>query len=150
LSLKPGAGKGIDPSVLERAEQAVAAMADSYLEWAARDVGRLQAALAEARQQPGDLAPIQLLREIAHEVRGQGGSFGFPLVSRIATSMYRLLRERATFPTAALSLIDAHIDALRAVLAQRARGDGGSTGQQLAAGLEAMVERMLAETPAPA
>lgn len=150
MAVKIGPGKGIDPSVLERAEQAVAAMADSYLEWAARDVGRLQAALAEARNQPGDPAPIQRLREIAHEVRGQGGSFGFPLVSRIATSMYRLLRESSTFPAAALSIIDAHIEALRAVLAQRARGDGGPTGQQIATGLEAMVERMLAETAATA
>lgn len=140
----------IDPVVLERAERAVAAMADSYLEWAARDVGRLQNAMAEARAAPGDPSPLQRLREIAHEVRGQGGSFGFPLISRIATSMYRLLRESTEFPPAALAAIDAHIEALRAVLAQRARGDGGPTGQQLALGLEAMVERMLAETPAPA
>jgi chemotaxis protein histidine kinase CheA len=138
----------IDPSVLERAEQAVAAMADSYLEWAARDVGRLQAALTEARSQPDDPAPIQRLREIAHEVRGQGGSFGFPLISRIATSMYKLLRERTTFPPAALAAIAAHIDALRAVLAQRARGDGGDMGKQLATGLEQMVEHLLVETPA--
>ena len=144
MSAKLGSGKGIDPSVLERAERAVAAMADSYLEWAARDVGRLQAALAEARSQPGDQTPIQRLREIAHEVRGQGGSFGFPLVSRIATSMYRLLREGTSFPASSLDIVDAHIEALRAVLAQRARGDGGPTGQQIGAGLEAMVERVLA------
>lgn len=57
---------------------------------------------------------------------------------------------RRTVVVAVIAAIDAHIEALRAVLAQRVRGDGGATGQQLALGREAMVERMLAETPAPA
>jgi hypothetical protein len=144
LAVKLGPGKGIDPAILERAEQAVAALADSYLEWATKDVGRLQAAAAQARAR-GDGTPLEELRGIAHEVRGQGGSFGYPLVSRIATSLYRLLRERPALPTGGMDAVDKHIEALRAVVAQRVKGDGGTLGQQLAGELEAMVDRLLAE-----
>jgi HPt (histidine-containing phosphotransfer) domain-containing protein len=144
LAVKLGPGKGIDPAVLERAEQAVAAMAHSYLEWAAKDVGRLQAAVGTARPL-GEAASLEELRAIAHEVRGQGGSFGFPLISRVATSLYRLLRESEHLSAEGFDIVEAHVEALRAVVAQRVKGDGGSTGQQLAGELEAMVERQLAD-----
>jgi hypothetical protein len=144
LAVKLGPGKGIDPAILERAEQAVAALADSYIEWASKDVGRLQVAVNAARAR-GEDAPLDELRSIAHEVRGQGGSFGYPLISRVATSLYRLLREHPTLPAGGFGVVDKHIDALRAVVAQRVKGDGGALGQQLAGELEAMVDRLLAE-----
>ena len=145
LAVKLGPGKGIDPAVLRRAEQAVAAMSDEYVEWASRDIGRLQAAVAGARTNPTDPEALTPAREIAHEVRGQGGSFGYPLVTRMATSLYRLLYERPVLPLAAYATLDAHVDALRAVIAQGVKGDGGAVGQQLAGELEAMVARLMAE-----
>jgi len=145
LAAKLGPGKGIDPAVLQRAEQAIAAMAGEYVAWATRDVGRLQAAVASARGNPADPAALTPVREIAHEVRGQGGTFGYPLVTRLASSLYRLLVERPVLPLAAYATLDAHVDALRAVIAQGVKGDGGAVGQQLAGELEAMVARLVAE-----
>ena len=40
---------------------------------------------------------IESLHELAHDAKGQGGSFGYPLATLIAASLCRLLHERSLF-----------------------------------------------------
>lgn len=77
----------------------------------------------------------------AHEMRGQAGSFGFPLVTRICASLSALIRDRESVRSEEGAVIKAHTDALRAVLANRVTGDGGAVGEEMARGLELAVEK---------
>jgi hypothetical protein len=135
---------------LARAEAAVADLAKSYVGWASADVEKCveHLALARAAAPTGNrpegavddrIIAVQALYAIAHNIKGQGSSFGFPLMTRLGDSLCRLTRGKRPFPDSDLNLIQAHLDAMRLVLAQGIRGDGGELGAKLAQRLEGLV-----------
>lgn len=144
---------------LARAEAAVADLAKSYVGWASTDVEKCveHLALARAAAPTGNLPAgnlpegaaddrsiaIQALYAIAHNIKGQGSSFGFPLMTRLGDSLCRLTRAKRPFADSDLNVIQAHLEAMRLVLAQGIRGDGGELGAKLAQRLEAMVAELL-------
>lgn len=145
---------------LARAEAAVADLAKSYVTWASADVEKCTEHLSVARSvQPGGNIPegavddrmiaIQALYTVAHNIKGQGSSFGFPLMTRLGDSLCRLTRAKRPFPDGDLNVIQAHLDAMRLVLAQNIRGDGGALGDKLAQRLEAMVVEIIGPVPQP-
>jgi hypothetical protein len=126
---------------LRRAEAAVARLAETYIEWAQNDVVAMRAALDAARTDPDRIEDHLIsLHGVAHNVKGQGGSFGFPLITRVGQSLCRLVRGRTQMSTIELAIASAHVDAIALLLDKRVSGDGGETGQILAARLEALVD----------
>lgn len=144
LKLKVGSG-GVDPHSLARAEAAVAQLADSYLDWALEDLASLQQHLAAAREEPG--APsrhVQALFQTAHDMKGQGATFDYPLVTEVAKSLCHYVegrQDRGSQPE--LAVIAAHVDALAVILRQRMSGNGGALGQKLSKELETLVAHKL-------
>ena len=55
------------------------------------------------------------VRRLAHDLRGQGTTFGYPLVTRIAQSVSQTLKERAPGANVDAQL-GAHFDAISAVI----------------------------------
>ncbi len=113
----------LDPATLARAEAALAALSDTYLTWADGDLTRLRAALS----------PFQpdLLFAVAHDMKGQAGTFGFPLVTELANRLCRLLEQQPTDVAGATLLVDLVTEVLR----RRLSGDGGEDGRRLLARL---------------
>lgn len=143
---------------LARAEAAVADLAKSYVTWASADVEKCTEHLATARSvQPAANLPdgavddrmiaVQALYAVAHNIKGQGSSFGFPLMTRLGDSLCRLTRGKRRFPDGDLNVIQAHLDAMRLVLAQNIRGDGGALGDKLAQRLETLVTEIVGPVP---
>lgn len=124
---------------LARAEQATTALRANYTEWARVDVDQAQAVFDTARADPADRR-TRLDRVFAamHNIKGQGSSFGYPLVTRIGQSMCRLIEPGRTVGDADLKVAQAHLDALKLVLDKQIAGAGGKTGEALAKRLEAM------------
>jgi len=125
---------------LERAQAAVAALARDYVKWAQADIAACQHHLDQARIAPDqrDLH-LQELYGIAHNIKGQGSAFGFPLMTRIGQSLCQFTRERHGYGEEHLALIARHLQALRQVLDNDLRGDGDATARDLAARLETEV-----------
>lgn len=136
------ASLAVDAEVLRRAEAAVAAMRDEYLGWLRQDVVRFESLLRQAQGSDDDGGiEIEAMLRIAHDMRGQGGTFGFPRVSEVATSLCRLLRGRETTASSLagdLDLAGRHIAVVRSLLAE----DSDKDVRDLVAGLErAVAER---------
>jgi hypothetical protein len=145
-SADPAQPGGIAATV-KRAQDAVAELSVDYRNWALADLAKAEQALAEARGHPAAAQPaLQRLYGLAHDMKGQGGSFGFPLVTHVAQSLCRLMvgpggsarhvelpAEDATF-----GLIEVHLKALRLILEKSVRGEGGEVGQKLVAKLQSM------------
>jgi chemotaxis protein histidine kinase CheA len=130
-----------DPEAMARAEAALAKLSNQYLDWVQHDLASLQAAYREAAAAAADGRPERLkaLFKVAHDMKGQGATFGYPLVTRIGYSLCRYLERDGDSPS--MTVVGAHVDALRAVIVSRAAGED-ATGTQLAAGLEAMVAKL--------
>lgn len=135
-------GKGLDPRALERAETAMTQFKDTidFAQQVTPEMAKLHDLMAQLEAQPaamGTLLPKMF--EIVHDLRGQGSSFGYPLVTRIGSSLCRYVERYDSAAEADIDIVRAHVGALRAVLGNRLKGDGGEIGQKIAEGLELLV-----------
>lgn len=131
--------------MLARAEAAVADLAKSYTGWAMADVEKCAGLLASARQEVGAerVARAREIYAVAHNIKGQGSSFGYPLMTRLGQSLCHLTRRKDSFSDGDIDLVGAHLDAMRLVLTKEIRGDGGELGNKLGARLEEKVQAAL-------
>ncbi len=137
----PGA---VDASTLDRAEQAIAGMADQYLDWVQEDLKRIDAAFTILASATGDRKEeVDGVFQVAHDMKGQGGSFGYELITAIGNQLCRLIEKVEKVGDAEVSAIRVHIDAMKLVIAQKMKGNGGKAGDQILIGLEKIMEKLL-------
>ncbi len=141
LKQKVGSG-GFPLAGVAAAEAAVDRMAINYPEVARQDLAKLQQAFDAANSAPAERAThLRQVFTIAHDMKGQGATFGYPLLTRVANLLCRYVdREHPPGPTE-MTLIAAHVDALRAVIANDIAGDGGTLGEEICGTLEAAAAR---------
>ncbi len=112
----------------------------SYLEVARKDIGDLEKLACQLHEDPATWLTIrQTIYQVVHNVKGQGTSFGYPLMTRVGESLMRLVKTADGSTVPDLRLLDAHIAALRTILQHNIRGHGGASGEVLAEKLEALV-----------
>lgn len=146
LKHKVSGGGGPSPEMLAKAEAAIAKMSDDYPTWATQDVDALSALVAKL--EPGidsESEPVREAFRLAHDMRGQGGSFGYPLMTRIANSFCRFTEKVDALDAGGIGILETHVNAMRAVIGNRVKGTGGEVGDQIADGLDAAVQKYLAK-----
>lgn len=103
------------------------------------------AGLAAAADTIGSDPPaIGRCRRLAHDLKGQGTSFGYPLLSEFAGSLTRLLDDGKAGDPLLGQLVALHVKAIAAVAQGRITGDGGETGRSLRQGFERTIARVKA------
>lgn len=140
LRLKVGGGfGGIDASAIAKAEAALKAMSSQFGQWLQDEITKLDAAQAGIRAKGLNIETAEELYFRAHDLKGLGSTYQYPLVTRLAASLCKLLDEPGKRAEAPLMLLDAHIDAIRAVVRDEIQTDEHPTGRILAETLEAKV-----------
>ena len=143
LRLKVGGGFGINADAIAKAEEALKAMSAQFGQWLAEEIVKLDKAQTDIRQQGYTPATAEALYFRAHDLKGLGTTYEYPLVTRIAGSLCRMLDDPATRMNAPAVILDAHIDAIRAVVRDGIQTDDHPTGRILAETLEAKVAEHL-------
>lgn len=136
----------IDPDVLKVVEGKIQDMAGDYATWIADEIIKMDKAIHELRAEGANKRDLlSLINRLAHEMRGQGGLFGYPLITEVAKSLFLYTQNSniAVTPNE-FELIKAHGDAIRVVVAERIEGDGGEVGRALLAGLQAAIKKFTA------
>ena len=140
LRLKVGGGfGGIDANAIAKAEAALKAMSSQFGQWLQDEITKLDAAQAAIRAKGLNAATAEELYFRAHDLKGLGSTYQYPLVTRLAGSLCKLLDEPGKRAEAPQALLDAHIDAIRAVVRDEIQTDDHPTGRILAETLEAKV-----------
>ena len=134
-----GAFGGIDASAIAKAEEALKAMSSQFGEWLQDEIVKLDKAQADIRSQGYNTQTAEALYFRAHDLKGLGATYQYPLVTRLAASLCRMMDDPAKRVAAPLVLIDAHIDAIKAVVRDQIQTDEHPTGRILAETLEAGV-----------
>lgn len=128
--------------VLANAETNLKREAEGFLGWAKLYLDHLSRQVALAKELSGErTANFEQINLIAHELRGQGGTFGYPLITVFAKSLYEVTKPPCREDDASLEIVKAHIDTMRAVIREKIGGDGGEVGQQLFKILKAAVAK---------
>lgn len=129
--------------LVAEAEASLERTALDFTNWALGYLGRLSQLCEEALQGSGRRKKhFDEIHLVALELRGQGGTFGYPLVSVFAKMLFDLTGEGCREDDNAVEIVKAHIDAMRAVLRERIAGDGGQVGRELLKSLQAGVDRL--------
>lgn len=130
---------GSPEAMFAEIEANFATMKRDYENWAARDLERMREALAEIGTDfTSPATDLGKLRGIAHDMKGQGSTFGYNLITDIAASLGRYLRDVP--PDRRRSdVVVAHMDALDAVLSKRILGNGGAVGRAIVDALASVI-----------
>ena len=124
----------LDPAALARAEAALAALSDRYLEWAEADLARMEACLSDILSHPEQQDQrLPQLFSIVHDMKGQGETFGYPLVSLLGNALCRLLESSPPHGSAGMERVVVLASAMGRVIRERISGDGGEEGPRLTA-----------------
>ncbi|MBI3503876.1 MAG: hypothetical protein HY059_03475 [Proteobacteria bacterium] len=130
LKQKVGSG-GLDSHSLKKAEKVFDGLRGEFEEIARGDVAKLVSAANALLGNPNDLKKRQEVYMLSHELRGQGGSYGYPLVTRFGDQLCRYLDATDMLDAKSLVIVKAASDAIAVVINSKVVGDGGDTGRQL-------------------
>ena len=120
LRLKVGGGRlgAIDPAAIAKAE-------------AARQTVRAEGISHEN---------MESLYLRAHDLKGLGATYGFPLITRIAGLLCRLIDDKSKRHEAPMGLLDAHIDAIKAAARDDIKTEDHPIGKILVQELESRIK----------
>jgi len=122
----------IPDKVLSSAQQSLKREGDGFLGWAKSYLDQVSAELSAAKEAKDKRDPnFAKINFIAHELRGQGGTFGFPLITAFGKSLFQVTTPPCRTDDAGIDIVKAHIDTLRAVIRDKIEGDGGDVGKAL-------------------
>lgn len=130
----------------ERIAQAQKSIDDSqaeFVNWAQKDLVDLEHTYRHIAENP-EAAPdsrTEKIRKIAFSLKCQSGTFGYPLGSEVARSLYKYTTDHGRFTSENIVVLRKHIDALQVILQQNIQGEGGTMGAELMTGLEKLVAK---------
>lgn len=142
--VRTGGPGAVNAQALDRAEAVIQNMADSFLEWVVGDLDAIQDSLSNLRN--GGDAEMELTRihSRAHDIKGQGGSFGYDLMTEMGTLLTRFVKTLSQPVEKDLDLIQVCVDSMRLVVEGRLNGDGGAEGQALLKRLSGVADHLSA------
>lgn len=130
MSTHNGTISGYDDA-LARAEAAIAELKDSYHGQLGLDVAELETSFEELSDPAKANAALKTLASLAHNIKGQGGSFGYDLATEIGGALSDFLRQRPAPAGRGRRIIHLYIRMLRIVQERKLIEDGGTMGQSL-------------------
>ena len=146
--LKDKVGEGPSASdlrAIQRAQTAIASLSDKYIEIADEDLINLTKAAAEMKSDPANRS--QHFRQVyllSHDMKGQGGSFGYPMISMVCNQLCRFIEkvgeEADDVETEVVSL---YVNALNVVVRERMKDAEGQHAEALLNGLARVSDKVL-------
>ena len=138
LRMKVGGGRfgAIDPAAIAKAEAALKSLSGNFEQWLNDELAKLEAARQQVRSQGMTAENMESLYLRAHDLKGLGATYGFPLVTRIAGLLCRMIDDKEKRLTAPMGLIDAHIDSIKAAVRDSIKTEEHPVGRALVQELE--------------
>ena len=140
LRLKLGGRFGaIDPSAIAKAEAALKSLSGNFTQWLNDEVVKLDAARQRVRDEGVNVETMETLYLRAHDLKGLGTTYEFPLITRIGASLCRQIDDKDKRLTVSMALVDAHIDGIKAAVRDDIKTDEHPVGRVLIEELERKV-----------
>ena len=133
----------LDIEVLQKVQEKITEMSGDYSTWIADEIRKLDESLHKLKDPDANLRSLMArINRGAHEMRGQGGIFGYPLITEFSKSLFLSTNKNVqAISDNEYELLKAHIDAIKVVISEKVEGDGGETGRALLAGIQAAIKK---------
>lgn len=140
LKLKVGGRFGaIDPAAIAKAEAALKSLSGNFTQWLNDEVVKLENARQRVKTEGVTAETMEFLYLRAHDLKGLGTTYEYPLITRIGASLCRLIDDKDKRMGAPMALIDAHIDSIKAAVRDEIKTDDHPVGAVLIKELERKV-----------
>ena len=138
-----GVAKGVDVDAVHQASSAIASMADDFADRVSLEIAMVMKLSHDLEDDPSRAMKIGFkICRIAREVGDQGETFGFDLISEVSLSLTNYISNLSEPDLLNGDVVRAHADAMRAVIKNKVKGDGGPVGVELVQSLNKLVARM--------
>jgi chemotaxis protein histidine kinase CheA len=138
-----GSGDAIGAAAVERAEQALSELSGQFDSWIDEEVARLATAL-DAAAASGYTGPAgEDLFRVAHDIKGEADTLGYPLITRTSASLCYLLEAVKNGAPLPRELVMLHVDTVRAMTRDRIRGTANATAVSLFTTLATVTNRLV-------
>ncbi|MEQ8406355.1 MAG: Hpt domain-containing protein [Oceanicaulis sp.] len=134
-----------DQAMIQRAENALNNLKTEFGDWLSEEVLKLEEYLKACKAQGMSGEMGEMLFTCAHDLRGLGTTYEFPIITRIAASLSKLIETPEQRDQVPMALVEAHVGAIRAAVNQNIRDDQDPIGAQLAEELERRVIALVGE-----
>ncbi len=127
---------GGDLHLIEKAEDAIKDLRHEFGAWLEEEVQKLENAGKIVREKGLKGDEGEQLFICAHDLRGVGSTYEFPIITRLAASLTKLIDMDEKRQKASKALALAHVNAIRAALSQNIRDTNDAVAAALAEELE--------------
>ena len=143
--LRKAVGAATEPAddPVARAEAALAELSSEFGTWMETECTRLETARQLVKRFGFTKKTHEVLFRVAHDIKGEAGTFGYPAVVGVANSLCRLLEHTPELSRIPVDLADQHIDAIRAITREHARPDLLDIAAQLTRRLREVTDEFL-------
>jgi chemotaxis protein histidine kinase CheA len=132
-----------EPDQVEAAEQALRRLSSDFHLWMNDECDQLDAARRTIKDGALSKETSEVLFLAAHNIKGDGATFGFPEVARAADSLCRLIEHTPELANIPMTIIDQHVDAIRAIVREHDREDIAKIADTLTQTLRAVTNEFL-------
>ncbi|MEW6017200.1 MAG: Hpt domain-containing protein [Pseudomonadota bacterium] len=140
LRLKVGGRFGaVDAGAIAKAEAALKSLSGNFAAWLQDEVTKLETARQQVKTLGVTPESMETLYLRAHDLKGLGTTYEFPLITRMAASLCKLIDDKDKRMEAPMVLIDAHIDGIKAAVRDSIKTDDHPVGKILVEELERRV-----------
>ncbi len=129
-----------EAGALERAQAAFESSAQPFQGWLQNEIDKLAAAREAVDPAGLTSETAAAVRRRAHDLKGLGTTCQFPIVTRLARSLQRLLLDTKNSAYVPVFLIYAHVRAIQAAVRHRIRDASDPAGAELVGELERLVD----------
>ena len=131
-----------ETEAVARADAGVVKTTETYSEWAKEDLSMMRAAIDTIRDNPAESGDaLGQLRTISFDMKGQGATFGYGLITEIGDSLHRFVHDLQDASEFDLKVIVSHMESMKVVMAGEIRDDGGPAGRELLRELHRLKEK---------
>ncbi|WP_417516772.1 hypothetical protein [Minwuia sp.] len=143
LRAKVGSGTKIDPAMIRKAQAAIDDLAGDFRERAGNDLEKVHRLVGLSESRADELrAHYAEIFEVIHDLKGQGSTFGYTLLTSIGDNLCRYMMKHDEPSLEQLTIIAPHVDALRAVIRFDVQGGDDPIGQKIVDSLYELTLRM--------
>jgi hypothetical protein len=144
MAVSQAADQDTESDPVARAEQALARLSSEFPSWMDSECERLDRTRRDIKTKGFTKATREALFHAAHDIKGEAATFGYPWVAAPADSLCRLIELTPDMARIPLALVDQHVDAVRAIIREKARTDIAQVADALTKRLREVTDDFLA------
>ncbi len=140
LKMKVGGSlKGLDMKAVEKAEQALQGLSNQFGAWLQEEIDKLDRAYEAVKATGLDEENVQKLYLCSHDLKGLAATYEYPVITRIAGTLCKLIDKEGKSEKAPLVLVEAHVQAIKACVRDNMRDESNPVVKVLVAELDKQV-----------